>query len=94
MKKLVLIGLVLSSTAVGCGHGWLPFRGAKCRGECIGAAPINNDCQGCVGGYSNYENYPVEQVVDGGIGQPYLGGQVIGQGVPTVNQVPMTGIRP
>lgn len=78
MKKLVLIGLVLVTTSAGCGHGWLPFRpfrGATCRGNCVEGTPAYSGCQDCAPGYSGYENYEGETVVDGGIvtGQQYLG---------------------
>jgi hypothetical protein len=85
MKKLVLIGLVIVSTAAGCGRGWLPFRGAMCHGNCVNATPAYDGCQDCTSGQARYEGY------EGGIisEQPYLGGSAI----PGTNMAPpMTGI--
>jgi hypothetical protein len=61
MKKLVLLGLVLVSAGTGCGHGWLPFRGAMCRNNCVGSAPAYNGCDDCATGQAGYESYQGEQ---------------------------------
>jgi hypothetical protein len=93
MKKLVFIGLVLVSTAAGCGHGWLPFRGAMCRQNCVGGMPANNGCQDCNSGYAGYEGYEGGQVIDGGYGSPMVPEQYCGSVAPQTNVAPpMTGI--
>jgi hypothetical protein len=90
MKKLVLIGLVIVSTAAGCGRGWLPFRGAPCNSNCVHATPAYDGCQDCTSGHAGYEGYEGGQYGGGIVSeQPYYGGPA----VPGTNIAPpMTGL--
>ncbi|MEZ6134729.1 MAG: hypothetical protein R3C53_07455 [Pirellulaceae bacterium] len=93
MKRIALLGLLLT-LSVGCGKGWLPsLRGASCRGGCLSApaalpAPKHSsDCATCVdGGYaSGYSNYTDrgEVIADTG----YYGSGVISNGYPAEGYV-------
>lgn len=93
MKKLVLLGLVLT-LATGCGRSWLPmFRGASCLGGGCGvAAPAlppayGTGCSNC-GQSAGYSSYDDGSLYSGGVvsGDTYYGGEVI--------QGPMVGSAP
>ena len=102
MRKLVLIGLLVSMST-GCGRCWLPlFRGAPCRDNCpLPAAPIADaGCNGCNSTVSAYPSYEGEvygsgvvggEIISGGIiGEPYYGGEVYGGSVaPTLSSPSM-----
>lgn len=92
MRKLVLLGLVLT-LASGCGRGWLPmFRGARCHsGICgVGASALptayDAGCNNC-GHAAGYEGYDSGEAISGesygGISgaDSYYGGDVINGGV-------------
>ena len=92
MKKLLLLGLLLSLSA-GCGRGWLPcsFRGASCgNGGCIGAAPaVPQGCTACVeGNAAGYGSY--EGGVSGGeiIGDSYYSGNTYPSSLPATAPLP------
>ncbi len=92
MRKLVLLGLVLT-LASGCGRGWLPmFRGARCNSGICGAGatalPAAYDA-GCAnyGQTAGYEGYDSREVIGGesygGVSSAdsYYGGDVIQGGI-------------
>jgi hypothetical protein len=90
MKKLLLLGLLLS-LSTGCGRGWMPwFRGASCgNGGCIGAAPaLPQGCNTCAGGNSaGYGGYSEGAVSSGEIVSDYsYGGNsyIPGESYPTI----------
>lgn len=92
MRKLVLLGLVIT-LASGCGRGWLPmFRGARCNsGICgVGAtalpAAYDAGCANC-GHAAGYEGYNSGEVIggesSGGVSSAdsYYGSDVIQGGI-------------
>jgi hypothetical protein len=95
MKKLVLLGLLLS-LSTGCGRGWPGFnRGAQCGNTgCIGAAPaLPQGCTTCVGGNSaGYGRYEGEGDI---VSDTYLGANSYGPTETYMGEGPApTGMAP
>lgn len=104
MRKLVLLGLVLT-LASGCGRGWLPmFHGAKCHsGICgVGAtalpAAYDAGCSNCghSAGYNSAEGSGVESYggvtsADGYYGGDVIQGAIVDSGIP-LGSYPSSGV--
>jgi hypothetical protein len=87
MKKLLLIGLVISLTS-GCCNGWRPFRrGAACRTPALPAAPMSAPSAGCTNcgptslGYAEYPGSIGGGEYYGSGIDDYYGGTVIEDGI-------------